>query len=256
MIGRRGNPLAAYMTMSEQRKKSAKVVFPAAAVLTAMLWQGPFCVQAATFRNEEISVGSEIEFGCYEQDNDTGEEEPIVWRVLAIEDREALLISQDCLDVFPYHMTQEETVWSDCDLRSWLNSEFLMRAFDTGEQDLLLEKGYETEENLHYETDGGEPSEDDRVFILSHQEVLDYFDGREDRIACASKWAAERDEEGMADAYVSEVSDGCFWWLRTPGETQEDAECIGAEGSILFSGYAVTQMDVGVRPAIWVKIKD
>ena len=47
-----------------------------------------------------------------------------------------------------------------------------------------------------------------------------------------------------------------FWWLRTPGETQEDAECLGAEGSILFSGYAVTQMDVGVRPAIWVKIKD
>ena len=245
-------------------------------------------VGADSFQGEEISKGSRVEFGEYPQQDDSEDRDPVIWEVLTAEDGRALLLCETCLEGMPYHMSREDITWEDCSLRTWLNSEFFMSAFDADEQDLILEETLESDSNVHYETEGGNSTED-KVFILSHSEAEEYFAERNDRTAQASvriakendddddsdeddkkdkddqDSSAESSDEGSGDkddnsdapdrktVYVSDVSGNCFWWLRTPGETLQDAECVGAEGSFLLNGYDVTQIDVGVRPAIWVK---
>lgn len=56
-------------------------------------------VGAATGATAEVAVNDHVFFGHYEQDNDlTNGAEAIEWRVLKVENGEALLISQYALD--------------------------------------------------------------------------------------------------------------------------------------------------------------
>ena len=86
----------------------------------------------------DISIGSTIQFGAYEQDNNySNGKEPIDWMVLTIEDNKALLISKYALDCQPFS-TNNGIVWDSSSLRRWLNSSFLNEAFTIEEQAIIL----------------------------------------------------------------------------------------------------------------------
>ena len=97
------------------------------AALAALL----LAVGAATGATAEVAVNDHVFFGHYEQDNDlTNGAEAIEWRVLKVENGEALLISQYALDSQPYYEKYAVALWSVCTLRTWLNTAFFDAAFN------------------------------------------------------------------------------------------------------------------------------
>ena len=233
----------------------------------------------ASFQDEEIRKGDVITFGRYEQDDvSLNGKEPIEWKILEIDEEkgEVLLISAACLDCRPYHVdpgdpgAAKEVTWEDSSIRRWLNNDmeggFLGDAFSERDRERICESVVPADENGHFgDADAGAETED-RVFLLSEAEAMKYFSGRKERRASATAWAAaaqkkkpsedeevtEKDEEYWID--TTDTTGDSFWWLRTPGEDNTFAECVGAEGAIVQTGYLVNQQYFGVRPAIRVEL--
>ena len=81
-----------------------------------------------------VSKYDYVIFGAYEQDNNLKNgKEPIEWLVLDVDedDDKVLLLSRYALENKLYHNTKEAVCWATCDLRAWLNSEFLNAAFSS-----------------------------------------------------------------------------------------------------------------------------
>lgn len=86
-----------------------------------------------------LQVGDIIEFGSYEQDNNTSNgKEPIEWLVLEKNENRIFVISKQCLDEQPYNTTYCEVTWETCTLRKWLNDNFFNNAFSKEEQRQIL----------------------------------------------------------------------------------------------------------------------
>ena len=213
------------------------------AALAALL----LAVGAATGATAEVAVNDHVFFGHYEQDNDlTNGAEAIEWRVLKVENGEALLISQYALDSQPYNEKYAVALWSECTLRQWLNDTFLKEAFSQEEQARIQEVLVVNDDNPHYSTRGGEDTMD-RVFLLSEAEVLEFFPEQEQRTCQATEYAKAQ------GAYVDENNGNSWWWLRSPGVRPVDACGVRADGRI--SGYGsrdVNRPSGTIRPVIWV----
>ena len=74
-----------------------------------------------------------IQFGRYQQDFSA---EPIVWRVLSVNDGKAFLMSERILDARLFD--EDSNDWPSSDLYQWLNGSFLKSAFDDGERAALV----------------------------------------------------------------------------------------------------------------------
>lgn len=194
-----------------------------------------------------ISVGDTISMGKYEQDNDLGNgAEDIKWRVLAIEDTKALLISECSLDALPYNTKETPVTWEECSLRLWLNDTFLNTAFSSEEQSAIILAKIENDSNSRYYTYSGDPTED-RVFLLSESEASEYFSQATDRISPLTEFIASKDG-------FMRYSNGNSWWLRSPGDITFTAETVAGNGQIDVEGESVDYSDVTVRPALYLDL--
>lgn len=91
-----------------------------------------------------LSVGSAFVFGRYEQDNDSANgEEPIEWIVLANEGEKVLLLSLHALDCQVYSSLKTKVTWENSELRTWLNTVFMEKAFIGAEQEAILRQLYQ-----------------------------------------------------------------------------------------------------------------
>jgi serine/threonine protein kinase len=176
------------------------------------------------------SVGQRVEFGTWNG-------EPITWRVLAIEDGRALVISEYVLEQRPYNDGEEknaEITWEESTLRQYLNGEFLQASFSVDEQSYIVTVTNENPDNPASGTDGGNATKD-RAFLLSIEEAEKYFTGNSDRVA--------DDLQGQA-----------LWWLlRSPGTAGVYAARVNSDGAVDIGGYGVRVVD-GVRPALWLNL--
>jgi len=59
-----------------------------------------------------VAVGDIIPFGQWD------------WRVLAVENGKALLITQDVIELRSYHNEKVDVTWETCELRAYLNGAF------------------------------------------------------------------------------------------------------------------------------------
>ena len=200
------------------------------------------------------SVGSTVSFGSFEQDNDlTNGKEEIEWIVLSVEDGEALLLSKYALDCHTYQESYSFATWENSSVRSWLNGEFYDSAFDPELQKLIVLSEVPAEANPDYDLDPGNDTTD-RVFLLSIKEADLYFDSDEARRCKPTSYCISRD--------ILRRTDGsCRWWLRTRGKRSSDptapfdnAACVFFDGTIYTEGFRVWHGNLGVRPAIRVKI--
>ena len=203
-----------------------------------------------------VEVGSTLTFGRYEQDNDlTNGKEPIEWRVLAVEDGKALVISQYALDCQPYNETGAAATWETCTLRSWLNQEFYNAAFDPGEQASIAETAVTAEDNPDYSTEAGNDTRD-HVFLLSIGEAQRYFTDDDEWVSRdrACKPTAYALAKGSWVVNSSEWYNGyCWWWLRSPGFMQERAAGVVSEGGINSGGGSSVLSEANsIRPALWI----
>ena len=189
----------------------------------------------------DIKVGSFITYGRYFQDSDNAKS-PIEWLVLDVKGNEALLISRYGLDCKRYHPVWENTTWEDCDLRKWLNSDFLKSAFSNEESERILVSELRNDNNPEYGTTGGNDTKD-RIFCLSIAEAEQYFISDEDRQCRPTAYARKQ------GTYVS--NDCCFWWLRSQGIFQSIATYVGSDGALgLCGGDGIFSDSSAVRPAL------
>lgn len=193
-----------------------------------------------------VKVGSIIKFGNYPQ-NTKDKKEPIEWRVLAVEDGKALVISQYALDCKKYNEKRVDTSWENCTLRKWINSDFLNSAFDSTEQNLIQLSTVTADKNPRYSTNQGNDTED-KVFLLSAKEAEQYFKNDEERKCNPTKFTvnngAYKNDEGQ-----------CWWWLRSLGDDASPAAIVNTGGSVYFYGNNVDFFNVSVRPALWINLK-
>ncbi len=187
-----------------------------------------------------MQIGDIIKFGKYPQDSN-GSESPIEWLVLDVKGNEALLISRYALDCKQYHSGGSIT-WEDCDLRKWLNSDFLKSAFSNEESERILVSELRNDDNPKYGTRGGNDTKD-RIFCLSIAEAEQYFSSDEDIQCRPTAYAREQ------GALVDSENDCCNWWLRSPGFRQYLATCGCTDGVLAHRGYYVNIV-CAVRPAL------
>ena len=229
--------------------------------------------------SSKLRVGDKVEFGTYAQkDYDTHfdysenklvtdyssytlTEYPLVWRVLAIRDGSALLLSEYVYENKSYTNDADWTDHPDCvswpnsNVGAYLNDEFLVESFTEDERSCILDTQIPdgTADDLQVFLNGySSPSFYDKIFILSSEEVKKYLG--EDRVA---------NEVKHYSSFDSTYSQS--WWVRADKVYSHKADKeagIKAEAGISVvehSGqYDLVDPTNGtyyyVRPAMWVKL--
>ena len=199
---------------------------------------------------DKLKIGDILTFGTYEQGNYTSiREEAIEWVVLDKADGKALLLSNQAMDCVPYNNQNVGCTWATCSLRKWLNETFYKKAFSAVEQEWILKSRVAAHENPDSSTNPGMDT-DDYVFLLSVDEVKYYLPNNSDRMCSPTEYAVKQ------GAFRNESLGTCWWWLRTPGETSQDASSVNSDGTIDTDDGNVNSNKGCVRPAMWVRIGD
>ena len=223
--------------------------------------------------------GDIVILGSYEQDNNLSNgPEPIEWQVIGTRDGHTLLLSKYALDCKRYNESDVDITWENCTLRSWLNNDFYNKAFSASDREKIVTAHNENPDS--YElfkswdsgsyvlgAEGGNAT-DDKVFLLSWTEARDYLDGKvydsslgtgnyNQKLLCRPTAYAKA--QGVMtysksdNYYPSDTAWCCWWWLRSPGDTQNGAVVVGLDGALSdHSGYYVNFSSEGVRPALLI----
>ncbi len=221
-----------------------------------------------------------ITMGTYEQDGNTSNgKEPIEWRVLYSDENRKLLISRNILDgdytnqenYWEEHQdtcSTEERTWETCYNRMWLNSTFFNEAFSEEEKSRILitevindDKTITDGVSIH-SLKGGNTTED-RIFLLSEEEVENYFWGIADRICIPTQYAFERgcSTSSMSNDMMSFYftgSESSPWYLRVPGYEEIESDFYlpwvsrVTEYGDCDSWVQGIITNPGVRPAMWI----
>ena len=165
------------------------------------------------------------------------------WLVLAKDEdnHRVLLLALDCVATREYHGESEDITWKECDLRRWLNGVFLRDAF-YGDYERINPVTIHTNDNPEYNTSGGEDAEGDKLFLLSLEELREYF-------AVTEYYTP--DDNLVACLNGIRV----WWWLRSPGIRSYGVASVRYDGSVYVNGTHVSWPGGGVRPAFWLNLQ-
>ena len=172
------------------------------------------------------------------------------WRVLEVKPDKVFVLSERVIEYRSFHGPRT-VVWGDSHLRHYLNGEFLDK-FNIHDKELILITRGISSTNPRYPYHRSES--DDRIFLLSIEEVLLYFGDRE-----GIRKLADKECFGINDQYnqcrIAYDSDfkASRWWLRSDGPGIF-ANYVDEDGSINLLGIRQHRIDVGVRPAMWLKL--
>lgn len=197
---------------------------------------------------EGLKIGDVYTFGTYEQDNNTSNgQEDIKWFVLAKDGTKILVISKYALDCKPYSTSYTNLTWETCTLRKWLNNDFLGAAFSADEKAMISTVTVSADKNPEYSTNPGNATQD-QVFLLSITEANKYFSSDSARQCEPTDYAVAN------GAYVNSDNGNCWWWLRSPGDFQNNAASVINDGNVRESGSSVNHGYGAVRPALWIDL--
>ena len=188
-----------------------------------------------------VQVGGQVQFGQYPQ-GANGEMQPLMWRVLAVENGRALLITDKLIDCVMYNEKLVDVTWETCTLRKWMNNDFISKAFSSSQQAQIATVSNQNPNNPKYGTKGGNATQD-RIFALSIDEANKYFSSYSDRIAYTTDYAQKKGLDRSE-----------WWWLRSPGINSSSAAFVLSNGYITRSGFDVFRNIVAVRPALWLNL--
>lgn len=229
------------------------IVIMVIALLSPTYYGSVECVHAATLNNPTMSKGKVtwdcVYFGHFPQSsNGKGgyNNDPIKWRVLSVNDGKAFLLSDKVLELLPYDLDGEND-WEHCSLRTWLNNDFLQKAFTNEEQAAIVKKTIANNNNSKYGTSGGN-STSDFVFLPSEGEMTQESYGfPPNRRDCVQRKASSTKYATRNGNYVPD------YYLRTPGEDSISAARCLSEGDVELSGE-YKQFEEYIRPALYVDI--
>jgi len=185
---------------------------------------------------KSVEVGNVAEFGGYS------------WRVLDVQNGQALLISEFVLESRAYHTENVAATWENCTLRHYLNGEFYEK-FSAADRAKIVQTELENRNNPWFGTFGGNGTTD-YIFLLSAEEVLWYFGGG---LGNLENWSI--DDQFNQKRIATDISGTPkWWWLRSPGYGSYDAVGVDEFGVVNLGGGFVSENDSGVRPALWVDL--
>ena len=193
-----------------------------------------------------MKKGDYVKFGSYPQNN-SEVKEPIEWLVLEVNSHETLLVSRYGLDCKRHHHEFTEITWENCDLRKWLNADFLKAAFSEEEQQRIRLSDVVNDDNRKYGTSGGNNTRD-RIFCLSLAEAERYFKNDDER---------KCQPAALTKVHIPKVTENnyCSWWLRSPGDDPRYAAFVSPDGVSWPIGDCISDIDGNVaRPALWVNL--
>ena len=188
-----------------------------------------------------------IKFGNYPQGAD-GKKAPIEWLVLDVSDNEALIISRYGLDCKQYHSEYVDMTWENCDLRKWLNNDFLEVAFSDDERKKIKVSNLKNDDNddPEFDTRGGNNTKD-LVFCLSIAEAEKYLRNHKNRKCEPTAYSLE---QGVSVDFDDKSH--CYWWLRSPGCKQDYAAIVDGQDTLEFGSSSVSYDGCAVRPTLWI----
>ena len=102
-----------------------------------------------------------------------------------------------------------------------------------------------TDQNPCFETDQGNET-NDKVFLLSINEISEYLRTNEKRLCKATPYAKKQ------GVYVDQMGN-VSWWVRTIGNNKNTACFVFSSGAIICSGVRNDINNNAVRPAMWIK---
>ena len=210
--------------------------------------------RAAQIRRElssKAKAGDTVYFGSYEQDgNEENGAELIEWLVIDEQDGKILLISRYGIEAKAFHDSSEEVYWEGSSLRAWLNGEFMEKAFSDADQSDILQT---TLMNSQFDTqdDSERPAMEisktrDRVFLLSEEELEQYFESQDSRLCEPSTV--------VSNSGIKILNGRCSWWLRSSNMKKDGtAQAVsGTNGNIEDLSCGLVNV---VRPAMWIRTK-
>lgn len=122
-----------------------------------------------------------------------------------------------------------------------MNNEFYKSIFNEEEKLLIVETKIE---NFF-----------DRIFLLSVEEMVQYF-GDSGQFGSGRKYI--NDEFNCARIATTADGTATWWFLRSSGDVDNLAICVGDDGAIYVSGHGINTIKAGVggiRPAMWLYTK-
>ena len=193
-----------------------------------------------------IEVGDTVIFGHTLQESLHGGSvlggAPIEWQVLAKEDNKLLLITKQAIDYKPYG----GSTWEDSFIRSYLNDSFYNTVFSEEEKSVIVPTTISADPNSLFVTDQGSVSID-QVFLLSINEVKEYFPTVESRCCSATAYV---NGEGTFQG----LNGNCNWILRTMGFRSSYVSSVFSYGALDYFGHNINDENLAIRPAIWINI--
>ena len=161
----------------------------------------------------DSQVGDVVAFGRY------------TWYVTDKTDDICTLLCQGPVAQMAYNDDNTDITWENCSLRRWLNEDFYNSRFSDGEKaSIITAHNTFIEADSSYEKDCGNDT-DDKVYLLTYSE---------------------------SNAVSDDIREcGIDWWLRSPGQDQNEAVFILGRSANLM-GRDV-DYPTGVRPAIRVR---
>lgn len=194
-----------------------------------------------------LQPGDQISLGCWPF-GEQGETEQVTWRVLTVEKRRALLVSEYVLDYDQFHVWSA-VIWRDSLMRLWTR-EFFKKAFSEEEKKrICLTTLYTSDRPVWMDNAADEAGVKtrDRVFLLSMQEAQRYFPLDRDRVTKATPYVQRK--------YGASVDPDCVcgWWLRNRGFNVAYASDVLPHGEIDDYGEEVYE-EGGIRPAMWIRL--
>lgn len=192
---------------------------------------GPRIVADSVLRSGMKVTYDCVWLGRYQRGN-ANNNNPLKWRVLAVNGTDAFLWCEDEVAEKNYHDSTDDFTWETCDLRKWLNGEFYENAFSEKEKKAIRTTGVINLENPLTGTYAGRDTVD-KIYLLSVDEVLNPIYG-------FSKVYDIEDDARKRNG-------GECWWLRTPGTKSYLCGILMAGGEgLVYNGNGVIYRPGGI----------
>jgi hypothetical protein len=218
---------------------------------------GTYTATVTVSGSNNISVGFDVSFTVAEIATEVGD---LInfggrrWRVLDIQNGQALVVSERVVEYRAYHTSYTSITWAECSLRSYLNGEWLFKNFKEEEDRArIVLKTVINSDNPLYRAPGGVDTQD-YVFLLSIDEVLNYLYVPDKPKSVIGSDYFISDDNNSARVALDDKGNAAWWWLRSPGYDSNDVSDVSSGGYLYLSGYAIILSDEGVRPALWLDL--
>lgn len=186
--------------------------------------------------------------------------EPIQWRVLQNKDGKLFILSDETVNSIQYHTSDTLVTWETCHMRSWLNSTFMNKAFDSAESTLFADTNISTPDTVEQGSVGGNDTVD-KLFLLTYEDCVNTDYGFSDIYASdyVSPYCVPSRMYGVSDYSRKDLysASSVDFALRSPGYkfsdgSQQNVGCVhqwgGIDGKYNDQDGGSVDWEYGVRP--------